>query len=483
MATFESIELLQELTAKDRDWIFQSGSEIQVISGKQIIGQGVPLDRIYIVLQGLLTVHLDEFPEHPLSVIGPGEFIGELSFLEDRLPTATVKARENSLLLQIRFEQLTEKLKSDLPFSARFHMALARLLARRLRKNSNQLQPRIGQEIPQESKIVPLLEESLSQFKKLFLRAEEMERASESGLTEEFSQEFVDYVYQLEGLVNDLVGTASELDPVRCDHLGRRLMEELMPYLLLTKVGERAYSKPRGYAGDYLTIEWIYQNDPGGVGALGTLMDRAVLGLSCAQAVRNRRGLITDQIDRAKSLRPDQPIEITSLACGPARELFDHYQASSGESAVQSHLVDIDEQALEFVDQWRQELGLESKIDLHQLNLVYLCLGRGTLQLPPQDLVYSIGLIDYFGDEFVIRLLDYIHGLLRPGGRVILGNFHNSNRSRALMDHLFDWKLIHRDEDDMNRIFRASRFGRDCSEILYEDQRVNLFACCERDSG
>jgi CRP-like cAMP-binding protein/SAM-dependent methyltransferase len=479
---FESIEFLQELTTEDRDWILQSGSEIQVISGTQIIGQGVPLDRIYILLQGLLTVHLDEFPEHELSFIGPGEFIGELSFLEGRSPTATVKARENSLLLQIRFEQLTEKLSSDVPFSARFHAALARLMARRLRRNSSHLQPKIGQVIPQESEITPLLAEALSKFKILFLRAEEMERTSEGGLTEEFSQEFVDYVYELEGLINDLIGTSSELDSTRCDHLGRQVMTELMPYLLLTQVGERAYSKPRGYAGDYLTIEWIYQNDPGGVGALGALLDRAVLGLSCARAVRNRRGLITDQIDRAKSLRPEQPIEITSLACGPARELFDHYQSSGGESSVHSHLIDLDEQALEFVDQWRQQLGLESKMDLHQLNLVYLCLGKETLQLPPQDLVYSIGLIDYFGDEFVIRLLDYIHGLLRPGGRVILGNFDSSNRSRALMDHLFDWKLIHRDEDDMNRIFRASRFGRNCSEIFYEQQRVNLFACCERES-
>ena len=139
------------------------------------------------------------------------------------------------------------------------------------------------------------------------------------------------------------------------------------------------------------------------------------------------------------------------------------------------------QQALEFVGQWREEMGLESKIDLQRLNLVYLSLGRGQLDVPPQDLIYSIGLIDYFSDEFVVRFLNYIHGLLRPGGRVVLGNFHTSNRSRALMDHLLDWKLIHRDEADMNRIFRESKFGRDCTEILYEEQKLNLFACCERD--
>ncbi len=113
---------------------------------------------------------------------------------------------------------------------------------------------------------------------------------------------------------------------------------------------------------------------------------------------------------------------------------------------------------------------------LFQSNLVYLALGRQALALPPQDMIYSIGLIDYFSDPFVVKLLDYIHDRLRPGGRVVLGNFHPRNPTRLWMDVVLQWKLIHRDEDDMNRLFRASRFGEDCTEILYEATGVNLFA-------
>ena len=65
-------------------------------------------------------------------------------------------------------------------------------------------------------------------------------------------------------------------------------------------------------------------------------------------------------------------------------------------------------------------------------------------------------------------------------GRSLVGYFHSSNRSRAGMDHVFDWKLIHRDEGDMNRLFRASSFASDGSEILYEQQGIMLFACCQR---
>jgi hypothetical protein len=48
------------------------------------------------------------------------------------------------------------------------------------------------------------------------------------------------------------------------------------------------------------------------------------------------------------------------------------------------------------------------------------------------------------------------------------------------MDHILDWKLIHRDENDMNRIFASSRFNAPCSEILYESEGINMFACCEK---
>ena len=473
---FGSIQFLQELSEEDRQWILSSGVEFQANSGTRLIRQGEEGSRILILLHGLLVVHLDEMPHVDLSYIGPGELIGEVAFLESGQSSANVTARENSLVLAIKFEDLNRKLRSDEGFGSRFHESMARLLARRLRKNAE----RLPDTIPDQQEVSTPLISAMLEFKDLFLRAEELDRTSRGGITEEFSREFVTQVQQLELEVNEAIGSSSELSRTMRDHLGRKLKAEMLPYILISRIAERAYTKPRGYAGDYLTIEWIYQDEPSGVGSLGRLIDQAFLGLACSGAVCNRRGLLTDQLDRAVKSRGGDRVEVTSFACGPARELYDHFKSYKGDSPVHAHLIDIDAEALEFVEGWRNELDLAAQIDLQQLNLVYLCLGRHQLDLPPQDLVYSIGLIDYFDDEFVIRLLNFIHELLRPGGRVIVGNFHPSNRSRALMDHVFDWKLIHRDEGDMNRLFRASSFASDCSEILYEQQEINLFACCQR---
>jgi len=74
--------------------------------------------------------------------------------------------------------------------------------------------------------------------------------------------------------------------------------------------------------------------------------------------------------------------------------------------------LDIDSEALAFVSDRAKEHGFQDHINAISANLVYLALGRHKLDLPPQHLVYSIGLIDYFNDKLVLRLIDYIQSLL-----------------------------------------------------------------------
>ena len=274
-----------------------------------------------------------------------------------------------------------------------------------------------------------------------------------------------------------LLGAASPLPaPVR-EELGQHAQRAMIPLMQRSESAERWYSKPRGYAGDFLSIDLIYRDRPCGRGVAGAALDRCFLDLPAAVAVKNRRSLLAEEI-RA-SLAPMGTARVMSLACGPAAELFDVFAALPGHTRLEATLVDIDEQALAFVADKITTCRLDpGAFQLHHANLIHLASGRARLDVPPQDLVYSIGLIDYFSDRWVIALLDHIHGLLRPGGRVILGNFHPRNPTRALMDHVLDWRLIHRSEEDIDRLYAASRFGRPSTRIRFEAQGINLFAEC-----
>ena len=124
----------------------------------------------------------------------------------------------------------------------------------------------------------------------------------------------------------------------------------------------------------------------------------------------------------------------------------------------------------------REKLG--GQIDPVFGNFIYLATGRKILDIPEQDLVYSLGLIDYFNDKLTIKLINFIFGILKVGGKIILGNFHPRNTTKALMDHILNWKLVHRTEEDMNKLFSQSLFKSTCTEIRFEDAGVDLFAQC-----
>jgi SAM-dependent methyltransferase len=255
------------------------------------------------------------------------------------------------------------------------------------------------------------------------------------------------------------------------------LQREILPFMLLTETTERFYSKPRGYAGDFLTVEMIYQNRWAGTGRIGPLLDRCFLKTPAATAVRNRRALLAGEIMKSVEAKTGAA-HVTSLACGPARELFDVFQDIDDPRRLQASLLDIDLQALAYVADRRDKAKLQNQINLINANLVYLALGRQKLELTDQDLIYSIGLIDYFNDKFVIKLLNWIHGRLRSKGRAIIANFHPDNYCKEVMDYVLEWRLIHRSEEEMDRLFTASVFGRSCTRIQFESEGVILFAEC-----
>ena len=259
------------------------------------------------------------------------------------------------------------------------------------------------------------------------------------------------------------------------DEVREEIQRAILSEMRRSELGARMYDKPRGYAGDFETIALMYRGSPSGSSPVGLVLDEALRAQAACHAVVHRRGLLAEEIGRTMAEAHGRRAQVTSLACGPAAELFDVLSGPEG-GALAATCIDIDADALEHV---RRRLAASgAAMRLEQGNLVHLAFGRQKIAIPPQDLVYSVGLIDYFSDKFVVKLLDWIHGLLRPGGRVILGNFHPDNSSRGLMEIVFEWNLIHRTEADMDRLYRASKFGRGCTAIRFEGEGVNLFAEC-----
>ncbi|HEY1067108.1 MAG TPA: cyclic nucleotide-binding domain-containing protein, partial [Pirellulales bacterium] len=110
----------------------------RLAAGATLISQGVPIDAIYILLEGMLEVTSPGMVGRAVR-LGVGEVVGEISLLDRRPPTATVKAATGCHVLAVRRDDLTAKIAEDEGFAARFYQALAVFLAHRLRNTYQQL--------------------------------------------------------------------------------------------------------------------------------------------------------------------------------------------------------------------------------------------------------------------------------------------------------------------------------------------------------
>ena len=478
----EVFELFSELAKQDIEWIFSEGNELQVIANTQITEEGKFPDAIYILLKGLLGVRVSTIDTTIIGSLSPGEIIAEMAFLEKVPASANVFAQENSLLLAISYNKLENKIEEDPKFASRLYRSFAIMNARRLKDRIGTLGQMLGDKklvSQQASSLWDEVSPIVTAFVDQTQQADKEALQNNDVVSEETTQKMVNgFLYFLD-FVNEKIGDHVDLHQRVKDDIGARIKREILPYVLLTQTAERFYSKPRGYAGDYLTIEMIYQNTPTGSGRIGSVLDKCFLETGPSKAVRNRRGLLSKEIMRIINEKDNNATtKIVSLASGPAAEVFDVFSQLDDPSKLLATLVDIDFEALAFVSNKIEKKKLRKQIKLVNGNLVYLATGRQVLDVKDPDLVYSVGLIDYFNDQFVIALMNYVYNLLKPGGKIILGNFHSSNTAKPIMDHVFDWKLIHRTEEEMHRLFSASSFKRTCSKIQFEEAGVNLFAEC-----
>jgi CRP/FNR family cyclic AMP-dependent transcriptional regulator len=121
-----------QLSDADVNWLAKAGRKQRAAPGATLIREGVEVDTLYIVLQGEVLV--TQGPERrQVARLGAGEVVGEMSFIDARLPSATVTAATEVVLYAVPKARLEKELTANTAFGARFYRALAIFLSDRLR--------------------------------------------------------------------------------------------------------------------------------------------------------------------------------------------------------------------------------------------------------------------------------------------------------------------------------------------------------------
>jgi len=123
--------ILGQLRDQDVEWMARSGVKHEIANEKILIEQGVRSDNIFILLEGKLRIE-----DKKLGVIarlGSGEIVGEMSFVDDAPPSATVVADGGCTVLRLSHEAVMRRAQEDPGFGMRIYKALCFFLADRLR--------------------------------------------------------------------------------------------------------------------------------------------------------------------------------------------------------------------------------------------------------------------------------------------------------------------------------------------------------------
>lgn len=97
-----NVPLFAELTAEQAEELHRAGRHLRAEPGELVIREGTPGDCLMIILSGEVEVtKRDGDREVPLATRRAGEFLGEMSLLEQTPRTASIRAVEESELLAI----------------------------------------------------------------------------------------------------------------------------------------------------------------------------------------------------------------------------------------------------------------------------------------------------------------------------------------------------------------------------------------------
>ena len=100
---------------------------------------------------------------------------------------------------------------------------------------------------------------------------------------------------------------------------------------------ERLYTKPRGYAGDFRTTDYMIRNEPSGTEDSGLIFDRKFLDLPPVAAIRNRSGLITEEI-----IQTPGAFKFAALCSGTCDEIFAACEGSRRRTDLNATAIDFD---------------------------------------------------------------------------------------------------------------------------------------------
>lgn len=233
-------------------------------------------------------------------------------------------------------------------------------------------------------------------------------------------------------------------------------VKEMFPFLA-DSIDTNSYirEKPLGYAGDYVTMNLIYDlNNSGFLGK--TMYSRLINFYTCSIDVANsniyRKNFLKDKILEFLTIK-EHPVFL-SVGCGPAREVIELLKENKIQKSAIFHLLDLEKNALNYIKDELSKIEFnreDIKINYYLSDLLEIIKNKRTAELFSNvDFIYVSGVFDYLSDRACKKVVQNLAQIAR--NEVVFFNMSLENaRHRSYYEVFGEWVMYHRKKEDVLR--------------------------------
>ncbi len=231
-----------------------------------------------------------------------------------------------------------------------------------------------------------------------------------------------------------------------------RIQTELAPsreVFATSSFMRRCQRWPRGYAGDFETIEYLAAGVNNSIpGTIGWHFEDIILHSPMAQQHRNKLDHQAKEI--AQAVLRSRNARVLSVACGGCLDWASAMPCLEN-FAGEIVLNDFEPDALALAATRLRAATCQIRLEPGNI----LRVSKRLTRFPRFNLVIAGGLFDYLSDKAIILLLRSVHeDLLVPGGVLLFTNLAKGNPWRTLMGHGSNWSLNERTEGQIRELCR-----------------------------
>jgi len=272
-----------------------------------------------------------------------------------------------------------------------------------------------------------------------------------------FSEEtFLFFQKKLREFVVELEYKASQSSPLAKEKLQRLFRGEIYTFLTQSNIASRAIAKPMGYPGDYVMLQYLYDNKSVSETTIGCCFDQFFLQDTLAKAVVNRLNRMARYLEEFIDSSEKSELHILNIASGSGFDLLPIAKKRHSKK-VFFYCFDQEVASLYYAKTKLEALNVNTSFTFFKEDIRQFFKRKDYPQ--SFDLIYNIGLADYLPDKVLKVFMQESINALKPGGKFVLAHKDFEKFSPEHPAWIYDWHFIKRNYLDYLQFIKNNLTG------------------------